>query len=97
MSNKKMEEQIFEMAHHLCCQNNCAECDSDYRCEFIIESSILHKAGYRKQSEFAREIFEEIERTLKSELPFIGSAVVVMLAGLKKKYTEGEDDRNSEG
>ena len=49
------------------------------------------------KAEVAREIFEEIERTLKSEIPFIGSAVVVMLANIKKKYTEGEDDRNSEG
>ena len=46
------EKQIEEMAHSLCGQKySCSECDSDYRCEFLIESSILHKAGYRKQSE----------------------------------------------
>lgn len=45
-------EQIEEMAHCLCGQENgCAECHSDYRCEFFIECSILHKAGYRKQRE----------------------------------------------
>ena len=48
---KKIEEQIHEMAHCLCGQKNCAECPSDYRCEFITMSSILIKAGYRKQSE----------------------------------------------
>lgn len=46
------EKQIEEMAHALCGQeHSCGECDSDYRCEFILECSVLHRAGYRKQSE----------------------------------------------
>lgn len=47
------EKQIEEMAHALCGQeHSCGECDSDYRCEFILECSVLHRAGYRKQSEW---------------------------------------------
>lgn len=47
------EKQIEEMARTLCGEKekNCAECESCYRCEFWIESSTLHEAGYRKQSE----------------------------------------------
>ena len=46
------EKQIEEMAHSLCCQEcGCAECESDYRCEFSVECEILYNAGYRKQSE----------------------------------------------
>lgn len=66
--------------------------------------------GYRKQSEVAREIFEEIEKEVASKIPmkiqlfkddrdfeggFINGKtdalfdVLVLIAELKKKYTEG--------
>ena len=59
---KKIEEMIHEMAHCLCGQKNCAECPSDYRCEFITMSSILIKAGYRKQGEIIDEFAELIKK-----------------------------------
>lgn len=48
-----IEKQIEEMARTLCGEKEqtCAECESCYRCEFWHECSVLHYAGYRKQSE----------------------------------------------
>ena len=64
----------------------------------------LYTAGYRKQSEVAREIFEEIEELAKIyTFPVVKNGVVEIvkepfwcfdpndLAELKKKYTESED------
>ena len=58
----------------------------------------LHKMGYRKASEVAREIFEEIEKQLKkNELrnyepynveSYYSGDLEKDLAKLKKKYTE---------
>ena len=59
----------------------------------------LYTAGYRKASEVAREIFEEIEERLQIGFPkdvFITmprtshDELWVMVRELKKKYTEGE-------
>ena len=54
----------------------------------------LYEKGYRKASDVAREIFEEIERML-TYFPLFGTIEsyivdVRSLAELKKKYTEGE-------
>ena len=57
-----------------------------------IEKQALKTIENAKQ-EVAREIFEEIERTLPNEFPFLGTAVAVYLAELKKKYTESEDTK----
>lgn len=47
----KITPQIEEMARTLCGEKekSCAKCDSFDLCEFWIEASILHNAGYRKQ------------------------------------------------
>ena len=49
----------------------------------------IYDAGYRKQSEVAREIFEEIEKISKAPHGYICLSYDE-LAELKKKYTEGE-------
>ena len=62
----------------------------------------VYNAGYRKQKEVAREIFEEIERltpkkfTEKSQDFEFGYALAIQqiknkIAELKKKYTENEN------
>ena len=47
----KITPQIEEMARTLCGEKEktCARCDSFGLCEFWIEASIFHDAGYRKQ------------------------------------------------
>ena len=56
--DKTIEEakQIEEMARTLCGEKeqSCAECEMCYRCEFWCECSVLHHAGYRKQSDVVR-------------------------------------------
>ena len=49
----------------------------------------LYNAGYRKAEDVAREIFEEIERLTKNHGITYTQKVI---AELKKKYTEGEND-----
>ena len=56
--------------------------------------------GYRKASEVAREIFEEIEASAKVKYWRGGGLVVFEVNGedfaeLKKKYTESEDTNES--
>lgn len=47
-----MNKQIEDMARTLCgeMENDCQKCDSCDMCEFLIETSVLYNAGYRKQS-----------------------------------------------
>ncbi len=77
------ENQIEEMARDL--ENH--TCMSQFQAE--IASTTLYAKGYRKASDVAREIFEEIERV-------VGCALCVDLTDwlayteLKKKYTKGE-------
>ena len=63
----------------------------------------LYNAGYRKSSEVAREIFEEIEKILRKPLTLaeqdnsdygelmelILGDIITSITELKKKYTEG--------
>ena len=58
----------------------------------------LYNAGYRKASEVARKIFEEIEKYVEVALMngHIETPILCIghgtFAELKKKYTEGEKD-----
>lgn len=101
------QEQIEELAKYICnaCEmGNCfdGECASlmgrDYKTCFITIETAKHiyKAGYRKQSEVAKEIFDDLENTLE-DCTVIGTSNVgyfqsfkfeQKLAELKKKYTE---------
>ena len=58
------------------------------------EAECIYNAGYRKSSDVAREIFEEIEASAKVKYWRGGGLVVFEVNGedfaeLKKKYTEG--------
>lgn len=105
-----MNKQIEEMAKELCsdCNRSCAVCnDRDYCISYRAYSG-LYNAGYRKSTDVAREIFEEIEKFLKSQealsenkrLKEVGDWIFheylpSQLAELKKKYeSEGADDGN---
>lgn len=52
--------------------------------------------GYRKASEVAKEIFEEIDvlivRRMIPEIAWIDDKLITDISKLKKKYTEGEND-----
>ena len=61
------DKQIEEMAFDLCCIDRCkhlpqAECNNT-TCAHC-EAEALYTAGYRKASDVAREIFEEIDNLL---------------------------------
>ena len=69
--------QIEEMAKFVCnaCEMGCGfdgECDngSDYKtCGISVETAeALYTAGYRKTSDIAREIFEEIEAIFNNRI-----------------------------
>jgi hypothetical protein len=48
----------------------------------------------RQRAEVAREIFEDIQRNLMDNFPFLGTATATYLDELKKKYT-GETEYES--
>ena len=63
---------------------------------FIVSSvetaEALYTAGYRKASDVAREIFEEIEKNMVSiDFNRFRAMGRRTFAKLKKKYTEGEE------
>ena len=83
------DKQIFEMAMLM----------TEGARPSVDDAEALYNAGYRKASDVAREIFEEIERLIELYtenspilIPFnyIDVQFVHWLAELKKKYTEGE-------
>lgn len=92
------EKQIKEMAKatmkHCEIDNQCGSCHWSTCNECLAE--VLYNAGYRKTSEVAREIFEEIESKKLFVKDRIGNMRAVVLfedvAELKKKYEEIEKD-----
>lgn len=96
-----------EQGNHL--GNKCFNCeywcDTNYVCCSYNEkeATALYNAGYRKASDVAREIFEEIEKLLKkNELrnyepynveSYYSGDLEKALDELKKKYTESEKDK----
>lgn len=92
------EKQIEEMAKVICNtfaeKKYCEACPTPW-CYAEECATLLYCAGYRKQSEVTREIFEEIDgitdlfaKGLIGELEMYDK-----LAEFKKKRTEGEDER----
>ena len=94
------EKQIEELKNILLEESNRfygLECDE--ACAYC-EASAVFDAGYRKQSEVAKEIFDEIERILSLNycccLPqgvtehyeYYEGNIAKDIAELKKKYTE---------
>ena len=59
------EKQIEEMARLLCGQaKSCNECSVHKPCLMMNCARILTDNGYRKASDVAREIFEELEKLM---------------------------------
>lgn len=87
-------------AAHLVKECDCIEGDK-FNCHLLYNATVLYNAGYRKQSDVAMEIFDEIKAmpkkfTEKSQDFEFGyrTGIQEMLAELKKKYTEeSENDR----
>ncbi len=90
-----MEKQIDEMAKALCHTETCEikkiGIPCNHRCKAHIYATRAIKKCYRKQSEVAREIFEEIEKLTYRYLNddcYSGGDIIYDLSELKKKYTE---------
>ena len=84
------EKQINEMARVMA-NGRFIEPDRNQILLFAGEAEALYNAGYRKQSEVAKEIFEEIDNIIYNlrDSPFYSSSdAVYELTELKKKYTE---------
>ena len=98
------EKQIEEMAKVMCggCTDNkeCMRC----LCADWYNAETLYNAGYRKQSEVAKEIFDDIERILSLNycccLPqgatehyeYYEGNIAKDIAELRKKYTGEKED-----
>ena len=70
------DKQIEEMAKLMCedCARDgaCRVAKSGEMCDSVLEQAKwLYNAGYRKSTEVAEEIFEEIENTLKAVLALL--------------------------
>ena len=89
------DKQIEEMARIL---NKADGFDDDpvWYNDRLHECEALYNAGYRKASDFAEEIFAEIEGILSRQhlklLFGLPSDVTREVAELKKKYTESEKE-----
>ena len=91
------DKQIEEMASIIGdCKNIPDEiCDKHLKCAEC-KASRCYNAGYRKASEVAREIFEEIEEKCFDPEENFFFISPTEFAELKKKYTEGKDGRREE-
>ena len=95
------ERQIEEMAVILT-DGGCTKCNCDengkFNCLPMYNAGLLYNAGYRKQSEIVKEIFEEIERILSlnycccllqgatEHYEYYEGNIAKDIAELKKKY-----------
>lgn len=93
------EKQISEMANIIALKafEQAHLIDGDENLADIVAEDLYEK-GFRKQSDVAREIFEEIEKTAMSKIDTDLSIAVLndtyyieAIDELKKKYTESED------
>lgn len=89
------DKQIEEMAKDICGRADCATCGELMPCFSKHFSKRAVEKGYRKASDVAREIFEEIEKITMHNVTsshgiWLMSMGEVAFAELKKKYTEGE-------
>ncbi len=92
----KIDKHIEEMAKVIkdinanqCLRIPCNQCKykslKHIKCKETLIASCLSKMNYRKASEVAREIFEEIERMC---IDTFGNFNYRVFAELKKKYSE---------
>lgn len=81
-----MQNEIEQMAKNVChLDRTCDECMTSFECKAMMYAKRFYNAGYRKASEVARKIFEEIEREIKNHGICYAQRKI---AELKKKYTE---------
>lgn len=89
------EKRIFEVESitELPCWQGAKQCWCEVECENCIESHLL-AAGWRKQSEVAREIFKDINAIKKEYASgnIDENELYVRLYMLEKKYMEGNYD-----
>ena len=99
------EKQIEKMAKTVChLERTCDQCMTSFECKAMTYAKRFYNAGYRKISDVAREIFEEIEEARKDwgrmwqrdyygyggdADGYLGIDVEHTIYELKKKYTEG--------
>ena len=82
------ENQVEQMANDIWV--SCPTQDMTYG-ETVFTAEALIAKGYRKASDIAREIFEEIDKLAKEGGVIWTNYARAVLAELKKKYTESED------
>ena len=91
---EEMAEKMIEIQQNFneYCAKPCRECELGgvVNCESHYKAEALYNAGYRKQSEIAREIFELIDCAFSPVLVYNGYTVKEYLAELKKKYKKEE-------
>ena len=83
-----MNKQIEEMAKVTVDENN-KEMLNALSMVFASSAEVLYNAGYRKQSEVAREIFAELKKVMIDEYRY------PIIAELKKKYEVKEQHEES--
>ena len=105
MSDKQIEEMardLVNIQHDFddYCAKPCRECELGgvFDCESYYRATELYDKGYRKSTDVASEIFEEIERlfdlnALQGDIftgKYFDPELQDDIAELKKKYTEVE-------
>ena len=84
------EKQIEEMATILT-DGGCTKCNCDkngkFNCLPMYSTGLLYNAGYRKQSEVVKEIFDDIKEKLIFNTYGIATISNKTFCELKKKYT----------
>lgn len=60
---------------------------------FIVDARLLYRAGYRRQSEVAEEIFAVVDETISMICDLTGFSVAMFTKynELKRKYKEGDE------
>jgi hypothetical protein len=81
-----MQNEIEQMAKAVChLDRTCDECMTSFECKAMMYAKRFYEAGYRKTSDIASEIFEEIDRMC---IDTFGNFNHRVFAELKKKYTQ---------
>jgi hypothetical protein len=98
MSRDKMREMAKDVCELYKEFGSCEACDAELDivgepCIHECFAKAFYNAGYRKSADVAEEIFAEIEEHFKAYEYFDAYGfddLVIDIAELKKKYTEGE-------
>ena len=91
MSKEKQIEETAEVLRHSCDGECFRNKDGFADCE-VCEACLLYNAGYRKQSEVAREIILEIDTLIccHANGDIDDKNLYMLFDELKKKYIGGE-------